>query len=182
MILTAVLVLVLLSVPLAGGRFSRMADVRWRLPLLALAALVMQVVVIEVVPGGNSWVHRAVHLASYVLLLGFAVLNLSRVKWLWLITLGGAMNGLAIAANGGVMPARPGALRSAGIEQNPDEFINSTVVDGARLSWLGDVFAVPASWPVPGVFSIGDVLLVLGVTLCLHAICGRRTAPALAPA
>jgi hypothetical protein len=181
-LITVALVLLLASVPLLGGRLGRLAEVRFRAAWLAALALALQVLVIEVVPGGDGWAHRAVHVASYGLLFAFVAANVRHVPWLWLIALGGAGNAIAIAVNGGVMPARPGALEAAGVEQAAGEFVNSGAVDGARLAWLGDVFAVPASWPVAGVFSVGDVLLLVGVALCLHAICGRRAPVALAPA
>jgi hypothetical protein len=44
----------------------------------------------------------------------------------------------------------------------------------SSLSFLGDVFAVPASWPVSNVFSVGDVILVVAALLALHCLCGSR--------
>ena len=61
------------------------------------------------------------------------------------------------------------------------EFANSRPVANPRLLPLGDVLAIPDGWPLANVFSVGDVMLVVGVTLLLHATCGRR-ATALAAA
>ena len=36
--------------------------------------------------------------------------------------------------------------------------MNSGVLAAPRLAFLGDVFAIPAGWPLANVFSIGDVL------------------------
>jgi len=55
-------------------------------------------------------------------------------------------------------------------------FANSTAVAHPHLSILGDVFAVPASWPVSNVFSVGDVILVVAALLALHCLCGSRLA------
>jgi hypothetical protein len=52
------------------------------------------------------------------------------------------------------------------------------VVDGSALSWLGDVFAVPDSWPLSNVFSVGDVLIAVGLFVGLH--CLSRSIPAVA--
>ena len=41
-----------------------------------------------------------------------------------------------------------------------------------KLSFLGDVFAVPASFPVHNVFSVGDVCIVIGAFVLLHTVCG----------
>jgi hypothetical protein len=50
----------------------------------------------------------------------------------------------------------------------------SMTVEGARLAFLGDVFAVPVSWPLSGVFSAGDVLIALGVALTILRAAGSR--------
>jgi hypothetical protein len=98
-----------------------------------------------------------------------------------LVGLGAAANAVAIFANAGVMPASPHALAIAGLPpEKPGEFANSAVVDGPALGWLGDIFAVPASWPASNVFSIGDVLIAIGLTVGLHCLAASRPAVALA--
>ncbi len=73
---------------------------------------------------------------------------------------GGALNLTVIAANGGVMPARPAAWSAAGLPDVTDEvYANSLPTPDATLWVLGDVFYIPAGWPLANVFSIGDVLL-----------------------
>ena len=106
------------------------------------------------------------------------VLNHRRLAFLWLIALGGAANLVAIAANDGVMPASASALRAAGVVQTPGDFINSAPVADAHLQFLGDVFAVPSWMPISNVFSVGDVLIVLGALLAFHTI--GRSRPAVA--
>jgi Family of unknown function (DUF5317) len=170
-----VLLLCLATVPLAGGRLGALADVRFRAPWLALAAIAAQVLVISIVPQGADWLHHAAHLASYGLIAAFLWVN-RRLPFLWLAAIGGALNLAAITANGGVMPADPDALAAAGVRQTAGEFANSTAVAHPHLSFLGDVFAVPASWPVSNVFSIGDVVLVIAALLALHSVCGSRLA------
>ena len=44
-------------------------------------------------------------------------------------------NVVAMAANGGIMPATAAALRTAGLSTDPGRFLNSTVVHHARLAW-----------------------------------------------
>jgi hypothetical protein len=102
-------------------------------------------------------------LIGLVLLLCVATVPLARghIAYLWLAALGGALNLAAITANGGVMPADPDALAAAGVHQQAGDFANSTAVAHPHLAFLGDVFAVPASWPVSNVFSMGDVVLVV---------------------
>ena len=44
---------VLATVPLAGGRLTSLADLRLRKPGLALAAIVMQIAIISLLPAGS---------------------------------------------------------------------------------------------------------------------------------
>jgi hypothetical protein len=74
------------------------------------------------------------------------------------------------------MPARAGALRAAGRAVTGTEFANSATLSHPRLAWLGDVAAVPKGVPLANVFSVGDVLIVLGALVVLHQICGSRVA------
>jgi hypothetical protein len=175
MLIGLVLLLCLATVPLAGGRLGALADVRFRAPWLALAAIAGQVVVISVVPQGGGVAHHAAHLATYALIAAFLWVNRG-VPYLWLAAVGGGLNLAAIAVNGGVMPADPDALAAAGVHQKTGEFANSTAVADPHLAFLGDVFAVPASWPVSNVFSVGDVVLVVAALLALHCLCGSRLA------
>ena len=97
-----------------------------------------------------------------------------------LIAIGGLANFLAIVANGGVMPASASALRTAGLAADPAGYTNSGLVEHAHLAFLGDVFALPASWPAANVFSVGDLLLAAGAFVLLHAVCGSRLGAAAA--
>ena len=176
MLIGLAFLLCLASVPPARGRLSALADVRFRAAWLLLAAIAVQVVIVSIVPGqGSAAVHNAVHVATYLLVGAFVVAN-RHVPWVWLIALGGLSNFVAIAANGGVMPADPDAVAAAGLPLDPGRFVNSGVVADPALAFLGDVFWVPASWPVSNVFSVGDVLIVLGALLALHCVSGSRIA------
>jgi len=75
------------------------------------------------------------------------------------------------------MPASPTALTGAGLGLDEPGFQNSTSLAEPRLAFLGDVFSLPASWPLSNVFSVGDVLIALGIVWGLHRICRSRLAP-----
>ena len=89
-------------------------------------------------------------------------------------SLGGLLNFIAIAANGGVMPADPDiAVKVAGAEG----FVNSrrdrrpeAAVPRRRLR---DAVVVP----LHNVYSVGDAVIVLGVLILLHVVCGTRLVP-----
>lgn len=168
MILPVVVAMVALSVPVGGGDLRRLGRLPIRGSGWVAAALLVQLVITltETAPA----VGAALHLASYGLAALFVVVN-RRIPGVLLTASGGALNLAAIAANGGVMPATPGALLAAGRDDLAGHFVNSGAVEGARLWWLGDVFAIPAQFPLANVFSVGDVVLVVGIAVLLHRAC-----------
>ena len=176
MIIPVLGLLAVLSPLLAGGSLRRLGDLRFRGTWLLVAALLAQVVAIEVLPEANHDVLSAVHLATYVAAGWYVLLN-RRIPGLWIVALGAASNGIAIAANGGTLPASQTALETAGIHLEPGEFVNSGVLEHPHLGVLGDVFAIPAGVPLANVFSVGDVLIVLGVAWGAHRVCGSRLVP-----
>lgn len=176
MLLVLVVLLAVATVPLTGGRLGRLAEVDLRLPGLAVVGLLAQVVVISVFPDLPDWLAITVHFVSYGLVLAFIWCN-RHLPGLWLVALGGLSNLVVIAVNGGVMPASADALRTAGRSPTEEGFTNSEVLDDARLQFLGDVIPMPSWMPLANVFSIGDVLIAVGVFWCVHAICRGHGVP-----
>jgi ABC-type antimicrobial peptide transport system permease subunit len=176
MIIALVYLAVLASVPLAGGRITALADLPLRRSGLAVAAILIQIVVISLLPGGDHAIHTTLHIASYVLLGLFAWSN-RHIPGLALASFGGLLNFIAITANGGVMPADRAAIASLGHKTAEGDFANSQILEHPKLQFLGDVFATPASWPIHNVFSIGDIVLVIGVAVLVHVACGSRLVP-----
>lgn len=182
MILFLALALALATVPLAGGRLSGLAAISVGRIWAVSAALVLQVLVVNVVPDRiPGSLAAGIHLISYALGLWFLLAN-HHLAGMRLVVAGGLANLAAIAANDGVMPARSGALVAAGRGSVEGHFVNSGIVAEARLAFLGDVFAWPEPLPLANVFSIGDVLLVVGVAVLAHVAgasrltrAGRRT-------
>lgn len=171
MILLVGLAAGILTVPLAGGRLTRL-DLRFHHSWLLVVALGTQVVITTGIGEGiNPDLAEGLHLATYGIA-GIWVMANFRIPGLLLSASGAGLNLIAIVANGGTMPASEWALRTAGIPVHAEGFVNSGVVDQAAVPWLGDVFAVPANWPFANVFSVGDVVLVVGATLLLHHAAG----------
>ena len=173
MTLLLAFLLLLATIPAAGGRLSRLESMEIRGLWLAAAAFAIQVVLVTLVPSGDETLHRVAHLLTYGLV-GACILRNLDIRFMWLVAAGGVLNFIAIAANGGVMPASAGALRAAGLDVRSGDFANSDLVRNAHVSFLGDVFAIPAGWPGANVFSVGDALMVLGAFLVLHAATGSR--------
>lgn len=159
---------------LLGGRLERLGDLRFAWGWLAIFGLLVQVALFA--PPAADVVGAAgppIYVLSTAAVL-VAVLRNWRIPGLALVTLGAASNLLAIAANGGVMPASPEAVAILGLEA-AEGFSNSAVVADPALRPLTDIFATPAWLPLANVFSIGDVLIGVGVALVIAlGMRGRR--------
>jgi hypothetical protein len=171
--LLAVVVLSLVTVPVTGGRLTNLAHARLRALSMVFAALAIQVAVVSLLPSADPALLRALHLASYACAGAFLVAN-RRIPGMRIIAAGALANVIAIAANGGVLPASRGALQAAGLLRRQDAFVNSALLAHPRLLFLGDVFDIPRSLPLHNVFSVGDVSIAIGAAVVIHALSGAR--------
>ncbi|MFP5342755.1 MAG: DUF5317 domain-containing protein [Candidatus Limnocylindria bacterium] len=151
---------------LAGGRLERLSSVPFAWAWLAMAGLLVQVVLFSgLVEDLDDGLGAAVYVASTAAVLVAVVRNV-RLAGMPLVMAGAAANLLAIVANGGVMPTTVDALRAAGLDPT-DGFSNSAVVADPAVAPLTDVFALPPWVPLANVFSVGDVLIAIGVALVI---------------
>jgi len=160
-----------------GGRLESIAETRFRWGWLALVALAIQLVLFSPLAAGLGEASRWIYVGSTVLVVVVVLANI-RIPGLPIVLLGALSNLAAIVANGGSMPASPAALAAVGatIHTGPT---NSVVVVQPALEPLTDIFAMPAWLPLANVFSIGDVLIGVGVAVAIAAAMrpkvGRRT-------
>jgi hypothetical protein len=156
-----------------GGRLERLGSMGFRWAPVAIAGFVVQLAIfgpLETVVGAAG---LPLYLGSTVAVLVAVIRNIA-IPGLALVVVGTVSNLAAIVANGGVMPADPGAMTIAGIEHGPG-FSNSAIVGSPALAPLTDVFALPAGVPLANVFSIGDVLIGVGIAIAIAA--GMRSRP-----
>ena len=175
MFLVAVVVVAAVTVPLFGGRLGALVEVRLRHGWAIFAALGLEIAALEL-PGLPERLRGALLVLAYPVGAVFLAANW-RLPGVPLIAVGAACNLIAIAANGGVMPASPSALAGAGLPVDASGFQNSAALADPRLAFLGDVFHIPAAWPLGNVFSVGDVLIALGIVWAVHGICRSRLVP-----
>ena len=143
-----------------GGKPSRLAEVRFRASWTVLLSLAVQLVLFSDLGAGLSQsVRGALHIATYVLLLAFAAANI-RIVALVPVLIGVALNALAITVNGGVLPLSTTAADAAGIDESHGGNVSS---QAEHLRFLGDIFALPSQLPLANTFSIGDILIGLGM-------------------
>ena len=161
---------------LIGGRLERLAAIRLRWAPLALIGLVVQIAIFSDPVGplvGDA--APAVYVASTAAVLVAVLRNLG-IKGMAVIAVGAACNLAAIVANGGYMPADPSALASVGGPAAGTN--NSIVLAEPALRPLTDLFAIPGWMPFANVFSIGDVLIGIGIaTTIALGMRGARDSP-----
>lgn len=156
---------------LLGGRLGSLAGFHFRWGWLAVAGLLVQVVLFT--PSGDALAGSAgpaIYIAS-TLAVFVAVLRNLRLAGMPVVALGALSNLAAITANGGAMPADPTALATAGIPI--EDHLNSVVLADPALRPLTDIFAIPAWLPMANVFSIGDVLIAVGIAWTIAATMRR---------
>ena len=160
---------------LRGGRLGNLADLRFEWGWLVIAGLAAQVALFSEpvgrLVGGAAPI---LYVASTALVLA-AVLRNRRLPGLKLVALGAISNLVAIVANGGYMPADPGALALAGMDP-ATEYSNSIVTNRPVLAPLTDIFGMPDWMPFANVFSIGDVLIGAGIVVAIAAGMARQPA------
>jgi len=150
------------------GRLDALSTFRFRWGWLAIAGLLVQVVLFtptgdQLAGGLGPLLYVLSTLAVFV-----AVLRNVRVPGMAIVAIGAVCNLAAITANGGFMPASASALAAAGLD-GPGSYTNSVVLDHPALQPLTDIFAIPASWPLANVFSVGDVLIGVGIVIVIAA-------------
>ena len=187
MILVVAIVVSIIIALLRGGRFSALATLPLRYGVLAVAAFAVQIIFIYQTPSSKiigTWGWQELLFASsHLLLLAtvWANRHLAGVKW---IGLGLLLNLAVIVANGGWMPITPDAIIKVGhtglvptVTPGMRIYSSKNIIlapEETKLRFLSDIFIISRPFPVPSVFSIGDVFVALGMFLLIqNAMLGR---------
>ena len=168
-ILAPLLVSVLVGL-LRGGSLLALAKVQFSYGGLILLAVALQRVIYtswwEGVPTLAGWTSTVYSVSMAVLLLAVGLNH--TLPGMGLLGAGLFLNSIAVWSNGGHMPASLWALQTAGFLPADQHIaawqLNNSILmsDSSRLWFLCDIFALPQSWPLANVFSIGDLLIVVG--------------------
>lgn len=157
---------------LAGGRPAGLTSLQFRLGWLAVAGFAAQVVLFSApVTERIGELGAPLYVLSTAIVFVVLLIN-ARIPGLPVVALGAASNLAAIVANGGYMPASEAALIAAG-KIPASGYSNSVVLPDPALGPLTDIFALPTWLPFTNVFSIGDVLIGLGIAIAV-AVAMRR--------
>jgi Family of unknown function (DUF5317) len=153
-----------------GGKFTRLADIRFRWWGFAFAGLALQLIPVPSRPGHvDHWAAVGLLMGSYVALLVFVLANI-RQPGFPLIAAGFALNALVISVNGG-MPVSDHALKVASGPFYQQTIHRLTTGGGEKhhlqrpddiLTPIADV--IPIGAPLRQVLSVGDILWLAGTT------------------
>ena len=150
------IVVAIVVVPLTGGKFARLADIRLRRVWLLFAGLGIQILLdlVDLPRARFDDVGLALLLLSYVFIIGFGLSNLL-LTGMGVITVGIAMNVFVIALNQG-MPYRypEGTEAETTVKHRPEKPNDILPVLGDTIV-LGD--------PVDAAISFGDLVIAVGL-------------------
>jgi hypothetical protein len=149
--------------------------------VVALLALLLQLVAIKAPLGDTDSLRRVLMVDSYILLLWFVAANINR-PGIAIIGIGLILNFAAILANGGMMAIAPETILRTG--QLPADAVVGEWLPGTkdvllersdiRLWFLTDRLV----WdPISGVvraFSVGDLVIAAGLVVTLVDLFGPR--------
>jgi len=169
--------------------FGQIAAIPLRSAWLAPLALVLQWPLLRAPPGPTQHigVQQALFLLSYLLLLVFAWRNW-RLTGILIAGLGVICNLVVIAVNGGLMPITPGTLVRINPGSIPEQWLvgehygySKDVIlhrHETKLWALSDTLVIPPPFPKPTAFSLGDLLIAVGVVVLLQGpgISSKRAA------
>ena len=156
---------------LCRGRLAHLSSMRLRRVWILLLALLIQVLIFPLfLPQPLlPYATAPLHLASYAMVLVWILMNL-RTRPMWMVGLGGALNLLVLAVNGGYMPVSLDALARAGQASTANHLAATGVYANVipmsadtRLNVLGDILAMPDWVPLARVLSLGDIAIAVGI-------------------
>ena len=170
-----------------GSTVRQITAIPLRSAWLAGLAVVLQWPLLRSEGGAVQQVQgqQALFLLSLVLLLVFVWRN-RRLPGVWIVGLGVICNLAVILANGGWMPVTPQVLA----QLNPGTLASQWQL-GAHLDFskdvillreqtnlwvLSDILVLPLPFPYPTAFSVGDVLIAVGIVVLLQGP-GRPLSP-----
>jgi hypothetical protein len=160
---------------LLGGQPSRLGELRIRFAWLCVLGLALQLVLFsDAVTARIGGLGPPIYVVSTFAVAAAVAANYP-ITGMAIVALGAFSNLAAIVANGGYMPTTAEAMAAAGFSEKT-VYSNSALLADPELPWLTDIFALPRWIPANNVFSIGDVLIGVGVVVVIVAAM-RRPVP-----
>ncbi|MEN6369164.1 MAG: DUF5317 domain-containing protein [Thermotogota bacterium] len=153
------------------GRLRNLPSLPFRALWLIPLALLIQILIFPLFSERPlvTFATPELHVLSYAILFLWLLLNLS-VRPVWAIGAGALLNVVVVLANGGYMPSSVAALERAGLGSVAaalltDGTYGNVVLmgEGSHLNVLGDWLFLPSWIPGATAFSMGDLLIMVGL-------------------
>jgi hypothetical protein len=168
-------VLGLLAGGVLGGRTAGLGEIKLRWAWVFVLGLAIQLVLFsDPVTERIGELGVPIYVGSTLAVALVVAVNY-RITGMPIVALGAFSNLAAIVANGGYMPTTTAALEALG-KTAKTVYSNSAVVPNPALPWLTDIFALPGWIPASNDFSVGDVLIGIGVIVVIVAAMHRAPA------
>ncbi len=149
-----------------GGRLSNLAHLRFRWPLVLVAAVVIREVV-TVSPLSRIEGAQYIYAFSLAVIVVWTLWHLRLLPGVWLVTAGAVLNLVVVVANGGRMPVDPtlAAAELGGILVRRGHIGQYTLMGPeTHLNPLGDWLSLGV---LPEAYSPGDLLIAMGIALVI---------------
>ncbi|MGO1478180.1 DUF5317 domain-containing protein [Senegalia sp. (in: firmicutes)] len=160
-----------------GGKFIRLKNLEFKMLSPIIIALIFQYLLLIFSDNDLKIVGNYVeeiYLGSFILLFIGILLNI-KTPSLWLVLIGAISNFVVFFMNGMKIPVAADALNLAGMNstinliENGQYKLYEIIASGTDYSLLGKVIAIDQVLPISGVFSIGDVLITLGLFIFIES-------------
>lgn len=160
---------------LRGGELDRLSHITIEgIPLFAIALLLRLGVWLVGLLNYSSILKYGPHLIiiSYFLLTFVSIRNIKLPGFKYII-LGLLLNGFVIVLNGGKMPvlfkqSMVGNNNIASFSGAENRTIHFLINNNTLFAFLGDVFAMPKSFPTNELISVGDIMIFVGLFIFIQ--------------
>ena len=142
----------------ARGSLENLARIRFQWPWLVVAVLAVREAAV-LTPLRNVDGIQYVYAASLAVLVAWTLWHVARVRGIWLVATGSALNLVVIAANGGRMPVAPELAGSLIQRGHLGQY--TLMGSGTNLNWLADWISV--RWGPAEAYSPGDLVVAFGI-------------------
>ncbi len=182
--ITEAVILSLIIGYLRGGNITNIANLPMRKAwLIAVPGSILVVFYVAKVLGSSfaGQVAHYLHQIVYLFVLIALCFNF-KIPGVIPLFIGSLSNSIAAFANGGDMPVSLKAVKAAGMTEHAELLLKGDLVrhvlmtENTRLNFLADIIPTPRPpFPFPGVHSIGDLLVALGLFIIIqHGMCPQK--------
>ena len=156
------------------GSLGALGQLQFRWWPLALGGLIVQLFLFSPLAEGVGSLGPVIYVASTAMVAVAVLANIKQNRAFAVVAAGALCNLAAIVANGGFMPVTPETLAESG-RTAATGYSNSLASARPALDVLVDRFVLPSGLPLTNVFSVGDVLIAIGIALVIVTAMHART-------